>query len=629
MLCNPNNFCCVLLVMCGIAGWVGATAPEMLEERLLCLLERLEYRGYDSAGLWTPNVGLVRCVGEVRRLRDRVADLLVKEKGQERARLQSAQYGIAHTRWATHGKVLLRNTHPHKGCRGRVLLVHNGVIENAQELRERHPCRYHSDTDTEVVAHYVEALWQKGESLESALRKAIALLQGSFAIAAVSPHEPEQIVVARRGSPLVVARGKAWCAVASDALALAPFARFVSVISEDSVFTLKKDSVVQDGKVARLRREAVRTVRGGRTRRQSDALRPHLMYQEILESPNAWRSAVRSVAEALRGNQRLRQVLAVSSPLVWFPAACGSAWHAAQIAAPWFARGGDLIVSTAAREVARVIGSVDLPRVVLAVSQSGETADTREVVRRAKEAKVPTVGVVNVVPSSLSREVDILIPMGAGQEVSVASTKAVVGQVGAMVALAHARAAERRARGQDAPSDFKELALVSRHLSGFLREQKQPLAKMGEMLSRYSAVFFIGNGAGEAIAREGALKFKEITYLFSEGMHAAELKHGPLAVIDRKTPVVVIVLSSEDTLTLTNAHEAQSRGAPLYLIAPVHIAKAMRAAAEAFIPLPATTELSAVVCALAAVHCVAYEAARTLHRPVDKPRNLAKSVTVQ
>ncbi|GIW68075.1 MAG: glutamine--fructose-6-phosphate aminotransferase [isomerizing] [Candidatus Parcubacteria bacterium] len=615
--------------MCGIAGWVGPTAPETLEERLLRLLERLEYRGYDSAGLWTPNVGLVRCVGEVRCLRDRVVALLANKKEQERARRQSAHYGIAHTRWATHGKVLLRNTHPHKGCRGRVLIVHNGVIENAQELRARHPCRYHSDTDTEVVAHYVEALWQTGESLESALRKAVALLQGSFAIAAVSPHEPEQIVVARRGSPLVVARGKAWCAVASDALALAPFARFVSVIPEDSVLTLTKGSVVKNDKAARLPREAVRTEHGGKTRRQSDARRPHQMYQEILESPDAWRNAVRSVAEALRGNERLRHLLARSSPLVWFPAACGSAWHAAQIAAPWFVRSGDLLAPTAAREAARVIGSVDLPRVVLAVSQSGETADTREVVRYAKEAEVPTVGVVNVVPSSLAREVDILIPMGAGQEVSVASTKAVVGQVGAMVALAHARAAERRARGQAATRGLRNLASVSRHLSRFLREQQQPLAKMGKMLSRYAAVFFIGSSAGEAIAREGALKFKEITYLFAEGMHAAELKHGPLAVIDRKTPVVVIVLSSEDTLTLTNAHEAQSRGAPLYLIAPVNIAKEMRDAADAFVPLPATTELSAVACALTAVHCVAYEAARTLHRPIDKPRNLAKSVTVQ
>jgi len=322
--------------------------------------------------------------------------------------------------------------------------------------------------------------------------------------------------------------------------------------------------------------------------------------------------------------------LSNKEPLVWIPASCGSAWYATLAAAEPLWEAGDALVPLAARESARVLSSVRFARMVLAVSQSGETADTREVVRAAQAAGVPSIGIVNMVPSSLAREVDVCVSIGAGPEVSVASTKAVVGQVAAVHTLFRARRLLQEGMPlQKVQRALRGVAGVERGLRAFLEDRREDFRAFGRELSRYPSSFFIGSGAGEALAKEGALKLKEISYRHAEGMHAAELKHGPLAVVDKRVPVVVVLLSASDTVTLSNASEAHARGAPLFLLAPDDVPAEVRLLARHFLSLPGDNLVATLACALVALHFVAYAAAVALGRPIDRPRNLAKSVTVQ
>ncbi len=604
---------------------MGSTPSSSIEDRLLALLRRLEYRGYDSAGLWTNRVGLVRSIEGI----DSLARSANHRLAHANLSQEERQWGIAHTRWATHGMVSLRNTHPHSGCNRRVFVVHNGVIENAPDIRRQHPCSYRSETDTEVIAHLIEAYWSRGGTLEDATRAAVRSLSGSFAIAVTSPLAPESVVVARRESPLLVGVGSDWNAAASDVYALAPWVRQVAVLPEGAVWTLKAGEIWQQ------QRKLTNVPFEDLSLQQSEPLRPPISFlakreealgREIAESPNAWQQAGFQMLQRVQEDEQLRRLLVTPAAVVWISAACGSARIAAAIAARWFFAGGDLFLTPPARDVPFLLQHCAFPPRVVALSQSGETADTRSAVKAAQALGVPTIGIINVVPSSLAREVDILVPLAVGPETSVASTKAVVGQVSALVTLAAARSILRSGSGnlKDHATLLSEGAI---QLEQFLTRQYQILSSIGSFLASCRSTFFIGNGAGDAVAREGALKLKEITYLPSEGLSAAELKHGPLAVVGEEVGVVALLLSQEDQDGVIQVAEVAARGAPVFVVAPPDQARAARSFARAVVELP-DHPLAATACALSAAHCVAYEAARSLKRPVDRPRHLAKSVTV-
>ena len=608
--------------MCGIIGIIGG---EPVAPLLIDALKRLEYRGYDSAGVATlENGALVR----------RRAQGKLKNLEQKLAREPLAgSIGIGHTRWATHGRPTEVNAHPH--ATDRLAVVHNGIIENFAELRrelEGKGVKFSTETDTEVVAHLVSAELERGLSPLQAVMAALPRLRGAFALAFLFAGEDNLLIGARKGSPLAVGFGDKMMFVGSDAIALAPFTDMVSYLEDG-------DCVVVSRAGAEVRDAAGRLAERPVLKSQASVLlldkgnHRHFMAKEIYEQPEVVGHTLAHyldmVAECVELPMELpfdfRALTRVSI------AACGTAYYAGMVAKYWFERFARLPVDV---DIASEFRYRDAPlergALAIFVSQSGETADTLASLREARARGQHVLSIVNVPTSTIARESDIVMPTLAGPEIGVASTKAFTCQLAALACLAIAAG---RARGVLSEDDEKRLvrALIEipRHLTEALALEPQ-IEQLARDLAKSRDVLYLGRGTSYPIALEGALKLKEISYIHAEGYAAGELKHGPIALIDETMPVVVI--APHDRVfdkTVSNMQEVAARGGRLILVTDPEGAAAADGQSAVTLTLPTMPATVGPLVYAVPVQLIAYHTAVILGTDVDQPRNLAKSVTVE
>jgi glutamine---fructose-6-phosphate transaminase (isomerizing) len=611
--------------MCGIVGIIGneAAAPQ-----LVSALKRLEYRGYDSAGVATLEHGVLtrrRAEGKLKNLEQRL----------NREPL-AGTIGIGHTRWATHGRPTENNAHPH--ATDKLAVVHNGIIENFAELRrelEAKGAKFATETDTEVVAHLVTEEMKRGASPVEAVKRALPRLRGAFALAFLFSGEENLLIGARKGSPLAVGFGDGAMFVGSDAIALAPFTDTVSYLEEgDWVIVTRQGAEIHDAGGAIVHREVLKSqasvmlIDKGNHR--------HFMAKEIHEQPEVVGHTLSNYLDMAAERVALPQALPFDFKKLdrIAVAACGTAYYAGMIAKYWFERFAHLPVEVDIASEFRYRDAPLLPgNLSIFVSQSGETADTLASLRYARERKQHVLSVVNVPTSTIARESDIVMPTLAGPEIGVASTKAFTCQLAALAALAIAAG---RARGVLSATDEQRLvhALIEvpRHLAEALALEPH-VEQLARDLSKSRDVLYLGRGTSYPIALEGALKLKEISYIHAEGYAAGELKHGPIALIDETTPVVVI--APHDRVfdkTVSNMQEVAARGGKLILVTDAAGAEAATAAncePLATLTLPAVPATVSPLVYAVPVQLIAYHTAVLLGTDVDQPRNLAKSVTVE
>ena len=608
--------------MCGIVGILGR---EPVAEHLVDALKRLEYRGYDSAGVAT----LEGATLERRRAQGKLRNL---EKKLESEPLRGT-IGIGHTRWATHGRPSEANAHPH--ATDRLAVVHNGIIENFRELREeleKSGARFASETDTEVVAHLVTHEMSKGRSPAEAVKAALPRLRGAFALVFLFKGEPDLLIGARKGSPLAVGYGDGEMYLGSDAIALAPFTDMISYLEDgDSVVLSRKSIEVRDSHGAKVERPMVKSTASAFLVDKGN--HRHFMAKEIHEQPEVVGHTLAHYIDMAAE----RVVLPGKLPFDFKEldrisiSACGTAYYAGLVARYWFERFARLPVDI---DVASEFRYREAPMrpggLAICVSQSGETADTLASLRYAKQNGQHVLSVVNVPTSTIARESDAVMPTLAGPEIGVASTKAFTCQLAALACLA---VAAGRARGVLSDADEKKLVRalieVPRLMAEALALEPQ-IERLARDLAKSRDVLYLGRGTSYPLALEGALKLKEISYIHAEGYAAGELKHGPIALIDETMPVIVIApYDRVFDKTLSNMQEVAARSGKIVLITDP------KGASEANVPLLAklaVPEMPATVTPLVfaiPVQLIAYHVAAFMGKDVDQPRNLAKSVTVE
>ena len=613
--------------MCGIVGYSGSRAATTI---LLNGLRRLEYRGYDSAGIAVQASGRL----EICKREGKVADLAgAIDEADGRSVLLAATTGIAHTRWATHGPPTTANAHPHAGMSGRVALVHNGIIENHAALKHRllgEGVVFRSETDTEVLAHLVERHYEG--NLTEAVLAALRAVEGTFGLACVCADEPGVLVVARRGSPILLGLGDDETLVASDASAIVSHTRQVLYLDDNEV------ARVQGGQVE------VRTLANHPVAREAAEISwsaqevekggyEHFMRKEIHEQPEALRNTLRGRLDGSRGTALLsglaltpRDLASIRRVVI---VGCGSSLHSGMVGAYALEElaGVPAVVEQAAEFRYRnpILGPDEL---VLAISQSGETADTLAAVREAHEKGALVAALVNVVGSTIAREAGRGIYLHAGPEISVASTKAFTCQVAALLMVALKLARGRRLSREDGMRLASSLESLP-DLAARVLEQEDAIAAAAARFDGCTNAFFIGRGYHHATALEGALKLKEISYVHAEGYHAAELKHGPIALLEKSVPVVAIApLGPGREKTLSNIAECRARSSPVIGLVTEGDDEG-RAAVDNAILLPPCPTSVAVIPASIALQLFAYHVAKARGCPIDQPRNLAKSVTVE
>lgn len=611
--------------MCGIIGYVGRQPAVPV---LLGGLRRLEYRGYDSAGLTVQEgdrLRTIRSVGKVARLADRIG-------AEWHPPAATGVAGIAHTRWATHGAPTEANAHPHADGSGRIRLVHNGIIENYRALRAKLQALGHvfvSETDTEALVRLI------GEFHRGDLRRAVGLalsqVEGAYGIAVMSADEPGVIVAARKGSPLVIGVGEGECLVASDPAALVAHTRRVIYLDDGDLARVTADSVeVTDLRQMRIERDVTElTFDLGAVEKGGHA---HFMLKEIHEQPESVGNALRGRLDLVNGTAVLSGMGATGPELAEIRrivmVGCGTSLHAGMV--------GDFAFEELAGIPAEVQPAaefryrnplVDGRDLVVAISQSGETADTLAAVREAKEKGARVMGLVNVVGSAIARETGRGVYLHAGPEISVASTKAFTGQVAVLLLMALKLGRTRRLSRERGLALTAEIARLPVLIEAVLA-QDAAIAEVARSLVGHEHAFFLGRGPMHPVALEGALKLKEISYVHAEGFQAAELKHGPIALLTPGMPVVVLANRSPVLeKTLGNAEECKARGA--HIIAIVTAGGPAVPVADAVIPIPDCDPLVATIPATVALQLLAYHVARLRGLPIDQPRNLAKSVTVE
>ena len=608
--------------MCGIIGILGR-AP--VADQMVDALKRLEYRGYDSAGVATLEDGRLtrrRAEGKLKNLEQRLA----------RAPLGGTT-GIGHTRWATHGRVNETNAHPH--ATDRVAVVHNGIIENFRELREEleaKGAKFATETDTEVVAHLVAGEMKNGRAPVDAVAAALPRLRGAFALVFMFEGEQDLLVGARKGPPLAVGYGEGEMYLGSDAIALAPFTDAVSYLDDGDWVVVHRDGAqVRDAKGRAVKRNVIKSsasaflVDKGNHR--------HFMAKEIHEQPevvgHTLAHCLDMVAESV--------ALPVELPFDWRKlervsiSACGTAYYAGLVAKYWFERFARLPVEI---DVASEFRYREAPLrkgdLAVFVSQSGETADTLASLRYAREQEQHVLSIVNMQGSSIARESDVVVPTLAGPEIGVASTKAFTCQLAALACLAIAAGRARRVLSRDDERNLvRALIEVPRHMTEALAIEPT-IEQLARELSKSRDVLYLGRGTSFPIALEGALKLKEISYIHAEGYAAGELKHGPIALIDETLPVIVI--APHDRVfekTVSNMQEVAARGGRIILLTDP---KGAREAAMDSVVTLTLPEMPATVTPLVyavPVQLIAYHTAVVMGTDVDQPRNLAKSVTVE
>jgi glucosamine--fructose-6-phosphate aminotransferase (isomerizing) len=608
--------------VCGIVGILGR---EPVAEHLVDALKRLEYRGYDSAGIAT----LEGATLERRRAQGKLRNL---EKKLESEPLRGT-IGIGHTRWATHGRPSEANAHPH--VTERLAVVHNGIIENFRELREeleKSGAKFASETDTEVVAHLVTQEMSKGRSPAEAVKAALPRLRGAFALVFLFKGETDLLIGARKGSPLAVGYGDGEMYLGSDAIALAPFTDMISYLEDgDSVVLSRKSIAVHDAHGKKVERPVVRSTASAFLVDKGN--HRHFMAKEIHEQPEVVGHTLAHYIDMAAE----RVVLPGKLPFDFNTldrisiSACGTAYYAGLVARYWFERFARLPVDI---DVASEFRYREAPMrpggLAICVSQSGETADTLASLRYAKQNGQHVLSVVNVPTSTIARESDAVMPTLAGPEIGVASTKAFTCQLAALACLA---VAAGRARGVLSDADEKKLVRalieVPRLMAEALALEPQ-IEHLARDLAKSQDVLYLGRGTSYPLALEGALKLKEISYIHAEGYAAGELKHGPIALIDESMPVIVIApYDRVFDKTLSNMQEVAARSGKIVLITDP------KGASEANVPLLAklaVPDMPATVAPLVfaiPVQLIAYHVAAFMGKDVDQPRNLAKSVTVE
>jgi glucosamine--fructose-6-phosphate aminotransferase (isomerizing) len=607
--------------MCGIVGILGQgpVAPRIVEA-----LKRLEYRGYDSAGVATLERG--------RLTRTRAEGKLRNLEAKLRLSPLSGEIGIGHTRWATHGKPTEVNAHPHAS--DRLAVVHNGIIENFKALREELAAKGHrfaTETDSEIAAFLVTDEMQSGKSPPEAVHAALTRMRGAFALVYLFQGEDDLLIGARQGAPLAVGYGEGEMYLGSDALALAPFTDRVAYLEEgDWVVVTREGAQFRDMAGGIVQRRILRSPAGGLLAEKGNYR--HFMAKEIHEQPEVVGHTIAHYVDM--GAQRLKPFAWPTDPTTLARVsivACGTAYMAGMIAKYWIERFARLPVEVdVASEYRYREPPVDKGGLTIFISQSGETADTLASLRYAKEQGAKTIAVVNVATSSIARLADASAPTLAGPEIGVASTKAFTCQLAAMACLAMNLA---RARGT--LSEAEESALVGELIAtpGLLAESlklEPAVEKIAHKLAQARDVLYLGRGAVYPLALEGALKLKELSYIHAEGYAAGELKHGPIALIDDSMPV--IVLAPRDSVfekTVSNMQEVAARGGRIVLIGERHAAEEAAVSLEAFLAMPDMGAIFAPIAYAAPVQMLAYHTAVIMGKDADQPRNLAKSVTVE
>jgi glucosamine--fructose-6-phosphate aminotransferase (isomerizing) len=608
--------------MCGIIGILGR---EPVASHLVDALKRLEYRGYDSAGVATLEGGVLtrrRAQGKLRALEQRLS----KEP-------LSGNAGIGHTRWATHGKPSESNAHPH--ATDKVAVVHNGIIENFRELRERldkNGARFGSETDTEVVAHLVTEEMKQGKSPADAVAASLKQLRGAFALAFLFAGENDLMIGARKGSPLAVGYGDGEMYLGSDAIALAPFTDRVSYLDDgDWVVVTREGAVIRDAQGKTVERPVIRSSASAMLVDKGN--HKHFMAKEIHEQPEVVGHTLAHYIDMVREQVALPETL----PFDWkllkrlSISACGTAFYAGLVAKYWFERFAKLPVEIdIASEFRYREAPLEDGDLALFISQSGETADTLASLRYAREHRQHVLSVVNVTTSTIARESDVVMPTLAGPEIGVASTKAFTCQLSVLACLAIAAG---RARGVLSEEDEHKLVKALIEVPGLMAQALQiepQIEKLAHDLAKVHDVLYLGRGTSFPIAMEGALKLKEISYIHAEGYAAGELKHGPIALIDETIPVIVIApYDRVFEKTVSNMEEVAARGGRIILVTDRHGDKAASIASMQTLTLP---DMAATVTPLVyaiPVQLIAYHTAVALGTDVDQPRNLAKSVTVE
>ncbi len=612
--------------MCGIVGYVGdrQAGPFLVEG-----LKRLEYRGYDSAGVAYDLAGQLL----VRKAKGRLSAMA----GQLAEAGGKATKGIGHTRWATHGRPSDVNAHPHADCTGKVVVVHNGIIENYRTLKDelvKEGCGFRSETDTEVLAHLVErALRASGGDLGKAVKAALRRVEGTYAVAVMAAHDPERIVAARRGSPLIVGVGECERLVASDIPALLPFTSDQIILGEGEVAVVTKNLVditeLLNGRSVMRRPERIpfsveQAEKGGF---------PHFMIKEIHEQP---RVIADTLAGRLGASSSVQEELGISEEIARSlrrvdMVACGTSWHAALV-------GRRLLEEFAGIPATAEIASeyryrprpTEEGTLALAISQSGETADTLAALKASKEAGARTAAVCNVVGSSIAREADGVLYTRAGPEISVASTKAFTTQVAGLFVMALTLG---RLRGRLDPSRagtvVDALQKAPEKIAGILQRIDPQVKELAHAFKDAKDFLYLGRGYGHPLALEGALKLKEISYAHAEGYPAGEMKHGPIALICKGLPVVAI--ATRDRLrdkVLGNLEEVKAREGTVIAVG-TEGDEELEKLSDHVVFLPQVEEAVAPLYASIPLQLFAYHLAVARGCDVDMPRNLAKSVTVE
>ena len=614
--------------MCGIVGFTSRNKSAV--GPLVNGLRRLEYRGYDSAGVALESaegIKIYKQTGKVAKLDNLLSRALPEgERGKY-------TIGIAHTRWATHGLPTVANAHPHVADGGSLALVHNGIIENYAALRaglEKRGVKFLSQTDTEVVAHLVAA-FDKGDFLAAAA-EALKRVEGTYGIAAISAKHPGEMVVARKGSPLVIGVGEDDIVVASDVSAIVAYTRQVIYLKDGDIARITPKGVdihtLDNSPVTREVQEVDWDIgaieKGGYE---------HFMLKEIFEQPDALANTIRGRLDPAGGTAFLsglslspRELAAVRRVVI---VGCGTSLHAGMVGKYLFEKLAD--IPTAPEQAAEfrysnpIVGPDDW---VIALSQSGETADTLAAVRESIRKGALVSGLCNVVGSTIAREAGRGVYLHAGPEISVASTKAFTAQVTALLMTALKLGRTRRLSFEDGDRLVKEISRLP-ELVGKVLKGNDAIAKVAEKYAKADDMFFIGRGMLHPVALEGALKIKEVAYVHAEGYQAAELKHGPIALLSEKTPVVALLADIPGKeKTLGNVQECRARLAPVIGVVTEGDEAAAAAVSDALAIPKTCAELSPIV-TVAVLQLFAYHVARLRGCEIDQPRNLAKSVTVE
>jgi glucosamine--fructose-6-phosphate aminotransferase (isomerizing) len=614
--------------MCGIIGYIGSkpVVPVLLDG-----LRRMEYRGYDSAGVAVVSpegIALRRSAGKLANLENAIQTEPV-----------DGLYGVGHTRWATHGRPTEENAHPHRDCTGRIVVVHNGIIENYLELKHELQSQGHefkTETDTEIVAHLVER--EMGEDgLENAVRRALKLMRGMFAVVLVSVDDPEKIVAARNGPPIVVGLGDNEFFVASDIPAILSHTRDVVFLADEEMAVITRSGVQftdYEGRAVskttqRVLWDPIAAEKGGHK---------HFMLKEIYEQPTAARDTILGRVSLDRGQIFLEEINIGEEEFRTFDkvtiVACGTSWHAGLV-------GKYLIEALAHLPVEVDYGSeyryrnpiINGHNLAIVITQSGETADTLAALREAKRKGARTIAICNVVGSMATRESDGTVYTHAGPEIGVASTKAFTSQLVALQLLALYMA---QVRATLAPSEIR------RHIEELLQmptileraiKASAPTQRIAKRFYNCTDFLFLGRGINYPIALEGALKLKEISYIHAEGYPAGEMKHGPIALIDERMPVVTIAPNDHVFEKMVgNVQEAKARGGSVIAITTEgdpRMAEVLDPQKDVILPMPATTPLLTPIVMTIPLQLLAYHIAVRRGCDVDQPRNLAKSVTVE